>query len=1088
LNSVVSASSVGGVVTVKSLNAAPFTLTCGLSPGATETYIAGPEFPAWQAAVAGGFSAGDILTTTIDGIPIACPVIAGDTTATLAARIATVINGQTKTDPVTGLPLNRSVIVSSSGSSILLKAAGSTFTLHCTLSAGATEILTIGGMLPARAGDKPLASEWRGYLTVPQDGFYNIRVESDAGATVTLAIGGTAVTLVASANGSVWTNQSPIGLTSSALSAIALTATAVTDTLVVSWESTGLGWQVIPSANLYSDTLIRRLQASYVRFVKAASLATGLSLTSGEIAYLAADANYQINQQEWLNALAVWGNSDGATQLALRDILVAVLDFARLKSVFSPNDERLLKALQALMPAPGDTGTVLLAVTGWDALSLTRLVAQFGLFFGGGGVSALSDPRNLQRVYDAAIVLRVSGVSAAALIAATTNEPGVSTTDGKDHLAAGPNVFTPVSTANIAVGSALVIGAGAAKESVTVTAVTATTFSAVTVNPHNGTAMPFPIVGASDLVGAFQAAIRARYAEPDWITVITPINHVLREMQRDALVVYALQALARASQPVTVDNGTPVNTADTLFEYLLMDVQTGACMETSRIRHALSSVQLFAERAFLGLELNTDKSKNVDPALFKASEWVWMKRYRLWQANREVFLWPENWLYPELRDDQSPIFKDVIGKLLQKDISADGATDAYLQYLADLQKIAKLDPSGICYDPSTSDVHVVSRSMDGTQTYYYRKFIGGSWWPWEETGLKIEDNPVLPVLWNGRLLLFWLQLVQQNPAPSQTVGAGDAHDQSLVNGKFSDAAQFAGDVAASQPLSVAFNLCWSEYYNGKWQAAHISNAPCTLDNFPQTDNGGLDRPQLRLDSYAQSSPDPTRLILVASSTDHGGVKNFPGVCAFALYNTHSQPVAYPDSAALALQAPSPFDRAIIDFFGAGLFCQYRSGNTFNFEHFLFVIRNVPVQSGTIAPSYPVPAIYWWQNQDWTAPFFYSDTNNAFYVEADRSWPLISVVGTYGLATPSKMTSPDIPPTHPEERRAERKCQTALQPGRDPRQCRIYRSRGDDAVHLPGCLYCPWPRHRRSVSVRRPHAWSVRRTRGLSPSIRSLGGG
>jgi hypothetical protein len=25
-----------------------------------------------------------------------------------------------------------------------------------------------------------------------------------------------------------------------------------------------------------------------------------------------------------------------------------------------------------------------------------------------------------------------------------------------------------------------------------------------------------------------------------------------------------------------------------------------------------------------------------------------MKRYRVWEANRKVFLWPENWLEPDL--------------------------------------------------------------------------------------------------------------------------------------------------------------------------------------------------------------------------------------------------------------------------------------------------------------------------------------------------------------------------------------------------------------------------------------------------------
>ena len=31
------------------------------------------------------------------------------------------------------------------------------------------------------------------------------------------------------------------------------------------------------------------------------------------------------------------------------------------------------------------------------------------------------------------------------------------------------------------------------------------------------------------------------------------------------------------------------------------------------------------------------------------TEWEWLKRYRVWDANRKIFLYPENWIEPELR-------------------------------------------------------------------------------------------------------------------------------------------------------------------------------------------------------------------------------------------------------------------------------------------------------------------------------------------------------------------------------------------------------------------------------------------------------
>lgn len=45
-------------------------------------------------------------------------------------------------------------------------------------------------------------------------------------------------------------------------------------------------------------------------------------------------------------------------------------------------------------------------------------------------------------------------------------------------------------------------------------------------------------------------------------------------------------------------------------------------------------------------------------------EWEWHRNYRVWEANRRVFLYPENYLEPELRDDKTPLFADVEAELL----------------------------------------------------------------------------------------------------------------------------------------------------------------------------------------------------------------------------------------------------------------------------------------------------------------------------------------------------------------------------------------------------------------------------------------
>src|SRR5215218_10649404 len=90
----------------------------------------------------------------------------------------------------------------------------------------------------------------------------------------------------------------------------------------------------------------------------------------------------------------------------------------------------------------------------------------------------------------------------------------------------------------------------------------------------------------------------------------------------------------------------------------------------------------------------------VSPAVIPARQWEWMSRYRVWEANRKVYLFPENWLEPELRDDKSPFFKEIESELLQSDITEDSAATALLNYLSKLEEVAKLEPCGIYHIPA----------------------------------------------------------------------------------------------------------------------------------------------------------------------------------------------------------------------------------------------------------------------------------------------------------------------------------------------------------------------------------------------------
>src|SRR6185369_14712924 len=119
-------------------------------------------------------------------------------------------------------------------------------------------------------------------------------------------------------------------------------------------------------------------------------------------------------------------------------------------------------------------------------------------------------------------------------------------------------------------------------------------------------------------------------------------------------------------------------------------------------------------------------------------------------------------------------FKEVESELLQGDITDDAAAVALLNYLSQLQEVAKLEPCGIHHTPANEELrtgevnHVIARTSGAHRKYYYRRYEYGYWTPWEQVKLDIEDNPVIPVVWAHRLFVFWLRILKKGPDAAAT--------------------------------------------------------------------------------------------------------------------------------------------------------------------------------------------------------------------------------------------------------------------------------------------------------------------------------
>jgi hypothetical protein len=286
-------------------------------------------------------------------------------------------------------------------------------------------------------------------------------------------------------------------------------------------------------------------------------------------------------------------------------------------------------------------------------------------------------------------------------------------------------------------------------------------------------------------------SVKARYEPGVWRRVVQPIADKLRRRRRDALVDHVMHT-------------HQFDRVEQLFEFFLIDPGTEPVVQTSRLRLAISAVQLFIQRCLLNLELQ------VSPAGINAAHWQWMKRYRVWEANRKIFLWPENWLEPEFRDEKSHLFTALESTLLQSDLSNDSAEDAFFAYLKGLEEIARLDIRAVHLqqktDPADNVLHVVGRTFSGPHKYLYRRYAHQRWTPWEPLGVEIDGEHIALTVWHGRVHVFWVTFIEE---------AGKADAGSTTTKKTTELT--LGDIAAMDPtVRVQLQLNWVQRVQDEW--------------------------------------------------------------------------------------------------------------------------------------------------------------------------------------------------------------------------------------------------------------------------------
>lgn len=362
-------------------------------------------------------------------------------------------------------------------------------------------------------------------------------------------------------------------------------------------------------------------------------------------------------------------------------------------------------------------------------------------------------------------------------------------------------------------------------------------------------------VNALTIARSIRATARAQHSEAAWNDLAPRLQDVLRERQR--------QELSR--RLIHVEGMTGL---DALHADLLIDPEMAPCTMTSRIVLAHGSVQRLVQRIQLGLEPSMPSTEAL------GQRWEWMSRYRVWEANRKVFLWPENYLEPDLRTEKTPLFEELERKLLSGPLERSNLEAAYRAYVDGLHELANLEivatqvevGNELSFGPPSGTervLHVFGRSL-APHRYFHRVRRHGAWSPWREIELEISSEHLMPFFMEGRLFLAWASFedvaLPKGRAPAASASGEpviDGHDQAwwaqesanaraagdfvrlaraLVNhaklAQLNDARAAAASDSPPTPLEAVLRIHVSERRDELWSAP-ITSHPVPLGASPR---------------------------------------------------------------------------------------------------------------------------------------------------------------------------------------------------------------------------------------------------------------
>ena len=381
---------------------------------------------------------------------------------------------------------------------------------------------------------------------------------ADPGAAVSLEINGQNIPMVLASG--VWSNQAQIALTVGGLTPITLEVGSVKTTLALGWRNPlAPGWTLIPATALFPAGPMAELSATYVRFLKTVSVASALSLTANEIAWLGTDMTRAV---ETKSASVIAPGNAVINPASMANITVG----AQLIVDAGPAQETVTvtattaTSFTAMTSKPHDGSSTAFPIVSPPEPALNK-----------GWLNSLSGTANADPVNapspDLATAAQLTLVLAAVLDFARLKQ---ALSRGDERLLNA--LQNPV--ASLPNGQSALLGL-TGWAAVSAQALCARFFGVASLAPLGDVENFARVYDAMTLVQACRvtapallAAVtnaptpdhgerpairrcRALYAASDWLKVVQPINDSLRQLQRDALVAWILQGFSAQATTAT---------------------------------------------------------------------------------------------------------------------------------------------------------------------------------------------------------------------------------------------------------------------------------------------------------------------------------------------------------------------------------------------------------------------------------------------------------------------------------------------------------------------------------------------------------